>query len=415
MFKHVKRKLTILYSFSLLFFLILFIVLLYFFISNEIASKDEEELRRFFSNERHEFIEELYEHNEPEPELEFDPQRKIFFYVFSESNKLQFGEETLEGFSSFIKDYYVNKENSDWKTMTDEWNGTHFMLIKEPLPFHNGHYGTVYIGMDITSEKHLIQNLTWILIALTLLFSVLFGLLGYYFAGQAMKPIGKAFDSQRKFVSDASHELRTPLSVFYSSIDLLMREEKQNLSPFGQEVLEDVKSETEIMNRLINDLLLLARSDNQQFTIERKELNLSVLLRSIGEKVTRTVPKDIEFKILIEDEIYLNGDEVRIQQLVYILLENAFRYTSKGFVMLTLKKQGDFIVLTIEDSGAGIKKENLPHIFERFYRGDVSRVRDGSGLGLSIARTIVDAHHGEINVKSEPGEGTQFTIVFMDK
>ncbi len=411
MFKHVKRKLTILYSFSLLFFLILFIVLLYSFISNEIASKNEEELRNFFSKERHDFIEEFYEHDEAG--LEFDPQRKIFFYVFSESNELVFGEETLKGFSSFIKDYYV--KNSDWKTMTDKWNGTHFMLIKEPLPFRNGHYGTVYIGMDITSEKHLIQNLTWVLIALTLMFSVLFGLLGYYFAGQAMKPIGKAFDSQRKFVSDASHELRTPLSVFYSSIDLLMREEKQNLSPFGQEVLEDVKSETEMMNRLINDLLLLARSDNQQFTIERKKLNLSVLLRSIGEKVTRTVPKDIEFKILIEDEIYLIGDEVRIQQLVYILLENAFRYTYKGFVMLTLKKQGDSIVLTIEDSGAGIKKENLPHVFERFYRGDVSRVRDGSGLGLSIAKTIVDAHHGEINVKSEPGEGSQFTIAFMDK
>ena len=101
-----------------------------------------------------------------------------------------------------------------------------------------------------------------------IVFSILFAWAGNFFAGQAMKPIQKSFQTQRKFVSDASHELRTPLSIFYSSVDILSREEKENLSPFGQEVLEDIKNETEMMNKLLNDLLFLARNDQDHVELE---------------------------------------------------------------------------------------------------------------------------------------------------
>ncbi len=413
MFKHVKKKLTLLYTFSLLFLLILFITVLYFFISHEVEHNEQKELSHFLNKEKHEIIEDYYENEHFE--LEFDPHKKIFFYVYSETNQLLLGEETLKGLSNKIGQ--LNRENvySDSEIMTDTWDDTHFTMIKETLSLDDNQYATVYVGMDTTNEKHFIQSITWILLGLTVLFSLLFGFMGNYFAGQAMKPISKAFDSQRKFVSDASHELRTPLSIFYSSIELLMREEKESLSPFGQEVLQDMKLESEMMNKLISDLLFLARSDNSHLEIDKKKINLTLLMNSLKRRISSSVPPNIDFLVDLEDDIIFYGDEFRIQQLVYILIDNAFRYTKEGKVKLALQKQNDSIKLTIEDSGTGISETDLPHIFDRFYRGDKSRVRDGSGLGLSIAKSIVTAHEGKIFAKSELGVGTLFTVVFKYK
>ena len=147
--------------------------------------------------------------------------------------------------------------------------GTFHLLVKNYSLSYNGKtIGQVIIGTDITDERHLIKNIIWILLLLMTVFSILFAWAGNFFAGQAMKPIQKSFQAQRKFVSDASHELRTPLSIFYSSVDILSREEKENLSPFGQEVLEDIKNETEMMSKLLNDLLFLARNDQDHIELE---------------------------------------------------------------------------------------------------------------------------------------------------
>lgn len=406
MFNQVKRRLTVVYTLSLVSLLVLFIGILYLLISHEINAKEEEQLIGYFDKEKSDFLEDLYESEHHG--IEYDPNRTIFYYVLNHQKEFVYGEENIRGFYRWVGNIPIT--NAD-QAERIQWEDKHLLVEIHPL----GSNGFVVLGMDITSEKHLIQKITWTLIALTVFFSLIFAYLGYYLAGQAMKPIKTAYHKQEKFVSDASHELRTPLSIFYSSIDLLKSEESRNMSPLGIEVLHDLQTEAQLMNRLVNDLLLLARSDTNQLTMEMKEVNLSELLTSIYKRFLRKKPANIIFAQKIEPEIFLVCDETRIQELVYILLDNAFKYTNEGTVKLTLTLKSAGKIITVEDSGCGIAQENLPFIFDRFYRTDASRAKGGSGLGLSIAKSIVEAHGGKIFVQSTLGKGSVFTVTIKDK
>ncbi|WP_147535753.1 sensor histidine kinase [Bacillus marasmi] len=440
-FNRVKSKLNLLYTGSLLFILIIFIIVLYLLISGAIKKQEIEQLDRFYEEEKHEFIEDIYEnrservnkehegeeehddreykasgnsHEHELDQLEYDPDRGIFYYVFDKNHYLVKGEEAVSGLARYI--YRNNLHLKSSKMINEiEWEKSHLLIISYSLQDGQNQIGSVTIGLDVTDEKHLIQNIIWILLLLTLMFSLLFAFAGNFFAGQAMKPILRAFNTQKKFVSDASHELRTPLSIFYSSIDVLSSEERENLSPFGKEILEDVKNESEMMNKLLNDLLFLARNDQGNFELEIEELDLSLLLSTLMNRFRRIVPSHLSLEESIQTGIVMKGDKVRIQQLLYILLDNAMRYTKEGKISCSLTNHGREIVLSIKDTGPGIPQDEIIHIFDRFYRADSSRKRDGSGLGLSIAKTIVDAHSGKIEVKSEIGVGTEFMIKFIKK
>ncbi|WML40065.1 HAMP domain-containing sensor histidine kinase [Neobacillus sp. OS1-2] len=408
MFNQLKTKLTLLYTLSLLCLLLLFIGVLYLLISHEINEKELDELQVYFNKEKWDFIEDLDERDHHG--LKFDPNRRIFYFVFNQQDELVYGEETVRDLSSWVVKGISSKgESFTWRT---EWKQNHLLLVKKPLMSNGDSRGFVVIGMNITGEQHLIQNITWTLFILTLFFSLLFAFLGYYFAGQAMKPIKNSYLKQEKFVSDASHELRTPLSIFYSSVDLLMREEKDRLSTFGQEVLEDVKKEAMLMSNLINNLLVLARSDKKEWMLEMKEVNLSRLAASVYTRFSRKMINPIQFNQKIQKDVYIVCDEMKIQQLLYILLDNAFRYTKEGKVTLSLKAINSKIFLAVEDTGCGIAGNDLPYIFDRFYQADLSRGKGGSGLGLSIAQTIVNAHGGTIQAESTVGSGTILTVIF---
>lgn len=411
MFNQVNTKLTFIFTLSLLCLLIAFIGLLYYFISLEINEQEEKELSSYFDKEKNDFIEDLYE-NEHHG-LEYDPNRTIFYYVYNQQKEFIYGEETVQSLSSWIEKNAFFDADSFTKKI--DFKQHHLIIVKKPLKTNGYSHGFVILGMDVTGEKHLIQNITWTLFALTLLFSLIYAFLGYHFAGQAMKPIKNAFHKKEQFVSDASHELRTPLSIFYSSIDLLTIEEKENLSSSGQEVLQEMKTEASLMNNLINNLLILARSDKNQLPWNMKELNLSELLTSICQRFSRIVPNTIRFEQNIQGDVYFTCDEVRIQQLLYILLDNALRYTKTGKIKATLKFKTEKIIITVEDTGCGIAPNDLPYIFGRFYQANVSREKGGTGLGLSIANTIVTAHGGNIYASSNEGAGSVFTVMFAEK
>ncbi len=214
------------------------------------------------------------------------------------------------------------------------------------------------------------------------------------------------FRAQQRFVADISHELRTPLTTIRGNVDLMRR-----MKSMDEESLNAIQAESDRMTRMVGDLLLLVQADAGQ-TIRREHVELDTLLLEVYRQM-RPIAEGIELSIGEEDQVSVMGDTDRLKQLLLNLVDNACKYTPKGGrVILGLRRAEGWAVLTVTDTGIGIPAQDLPHIFERFYRVDKARSRaaGGAGLGLSIVQWIVQAHGGKIGVQSEPNKGTTFTI-----
>ncbi len=216
------------------------------------------------------------------------------------------------------------------------------------------------------------------------------------------------FEKQEQFVSDASHELKTPLTVIDSYVHLLKRWGHRKPEVMD-EAIEALSSETERMKSLIQQLLTLAKdaSDGQ---VKLEKIDVIALCRSTVERFRQTYEREIDVQTLTP-QVYAMVDEQKIKQVLYILLDNALKYSADK-VTVQVRSQEDTVNVTVEDRGQGIPAKDIPHIFDRFYRVDKTRSREsgGTGLGLSIARSLVRAHHGEISVQSEEHRGSVFTV-----
>ncbi|NOZ48503.1 MAG: HAMP domain-containing protein [Chloroflexi bacterium] len=216
------------------------------------------------------------------------------------------------------------------------------------------------------------------------------------------------FEKQKRFSGDISHELRTPLTTILGNISLLKRADTLPANE-KQEMLAETEVEAQRMRRLISDLLLLAQEDTDM-VMPRKRVELDTLMLNVYRQIKRHAAH-IEINIVHEDQAVVMGDADRLRQLLVNLLNNAVQYTpAGGKIELGLQCLGEQAQITISDTGQGIATEDLPHIFDRFYRADKARTHGGTGLGLSIVRWVVDAHHGEIDVESTPGNGTTFHV-----
>jgi len=214
------------------------------------------------------------------------------------------------------------------------------------------------------------------------------------------------FRAQQRFIADFSHELRTPLTTIRGNMDLMRR-----MKSIDEESLNAMQAESDRMTRMVGDLLLLAQADAGQ-TIRREKVELDTLLLEVYRQM-RPIAEGIELGIGEEDQVIVMGDADRLKQLLLNLVDNACKYTPKGGkVTLGLSCAEGWARLSVADTGIGIPAQDLPHIFERFYRVDKARSRTagGAGLGLSIVQWIVQAHGGKIGVQSEPGQGTTFTV-----
>lgn len=217
----------------------------------------------------------------------------------------------------------------------------------------------------------------------------------------------KNYEKQQQFVSDASHELRTPLTVIESYARLLQRWGKKDPARL-EEAIHAIAEEAERMKGLTEQMLALATGEPDRI-LELSRIQLQTLAEQTAKKLEQAYERKLHVRA--EEECIVIGDEPRLKQLLFILCENALKY-SEDDVIISLKNHPASVEMRVTDKGMGIPKKDLPHIFERFFRVDKARSRQtgGSGLGLSIAKAIVDAHKGEIGVTSEEGAGTTFTV-----
>ena len=231
----------------------------------------------------------------------------------------------------------------------------------------------------------------------------------YFLVSAMIRPVQEAFDRQRQFVWDASHELKTPLAVIGSNAQVLTGEIGEN------EYLGYILSEVKRSDELLKNLLTLARMDKGTVKAQLRDMDLSQAVLSVALPFESTAfEAGKRFEIDVPDGIRCQGDEQMLQQLTVILLSNALKYSEEhGRIALSLEQKGRSCELRVCNDGAGISPEDQKRIFDRFYRADTSHNREteGFGLGLSIAKTIVDAHHGTIRVSSEPDAETIFTVI----
>ena len=226
---------------------------------------------------------------------------------------------------------------------------------------------------------------------------------------QSFERLEKLFGAQRRLLADVSHELRTPLTTIRGNIDLM-----SHMGELDPESVDIIKDELQRMTRLVGDLLLLARADGGSIPLRRHVIELETILLDVYRQVQPLIQANEVNLVLGEiTPVRIQGDPDKIKQLILILVDNAIKYTpANGEVTLTLTSDEKFTYFKVEDTGPGIPEEHLPYLFDRFYRVDRARSRalGGSGLGLSIAKWVTEAHHGRISVTSNIGIGSTFTV-----
>lgn len=239
------------------------------------------------------------------------------------------------------------------------------------------------------------------------------GMLSYYLALRTLRPIEEAHQAQSRFTADASHELRTPITAMRSEIEVALMDPKLTLEDAKVQLKSNVE-ELEKLTALSEGLLQLAHTDNSSLQTEAVPA-LSIAEDALARVVPQTKRHNVTVKHTISPGAMVQAEQVSATEALVTLLDNAIKYSpAKSTVNLKVRTDQKSVAFTVSDNGPGIAESELPHIFDRFYRADSSRTKQGVsgyGLGLAIAKSIVDAHHGSLKVKSTVGKGSTFTML----
>src|SRR5437868_7603290 len=270
--------------------------------------------------------------------------------------------------------------------------------------------GVLQVAQPISWVNDSLSRLTRQLVLASVVGIVLGALASLVMALRSLRPISRAFQRQREFVADASHELRTPLTLIRTNVEAWLRRANGANRAYAMSIVEEVEQ----LSRIVGDLTTLALADAKQLRIDREPVELNDVVRDL---MTQTEPlaeeRGVRLRPDLNGGVRVEADLLRVRQLLLILIDNAMTHTpSGGEVSVGVIRRDGRARVTVADNGDGIPSEDLPHIFERFYRADKARTREngGSGLGLAIAKWIVDAHNGEIVVKSAEGKGTEVAV-----
>ena len=329
----------------------------------------------------------------------------------------------------------------------------HLRVLNVPLQAGGRPIGTLQVAASMTMVDTTRQSLVQTLLVIALAAILFSAVLSWFFTGQALSPLvsitesalnisnaedlslrvpqrgpsndemgrmvtafnatlgrlEQLFTSQQRFLADVSHELRTPLTVIKGNVALMRR-----MKTMDTESMDSIEDEADRLTRLVGDLLLETQAESGKLPLNFAPIEMDTLLLEVFKEMRILARERVQLKLTGIDQIMVNGDRDRLKQVLINLISNAIKYTPQGGqVFLSMEKLGENLRLIVRDTGQGIPAEDLPHIFERFYRAEKSRTRSkigGFGLGLSIAYWIVDHHGGRIEVDSAEGAGTTFAI-----
>jgi len=275
--------------------------------------------------------------------------------------------------------------------------------------------------MEISDDELITEVQSRTLISLGIVNGVILlvsGGLGYFLAGKTLRPIRQMVLEQNRFISDASHELKTPLTSLKSAFEVFLRDKKPRLND-AQELIQESLLDVNRLEHLSESLLSLAQSEKPHDPHIMTKVNLKKNIESIIKKVQALAQKkQIKITEALED-LSTVADQYSLSEIWMILLDNAIKYSpKKSKIMVTLKKSGNYAEVHFSDQGIGISKKESEHIFDRFYRADSARSKQGGngfGLGLAIAKKILKHHSGSISAKNNSPKGTTFIVKLLIK
>lgn len=289
-------------------------------------------------------------------------------------------------------------------------DGTPVRLLTYSVPVESG-YGLLQMGKPIGAQMRVLQQLTSGLLLVGAISILLLGIGSWWMAGRSLRATQNAWDMQQAFVANASHELRTPLTLMRASAEVAQRITQPN--PQQASLMKNIVEEVDHMTQLVEDLLLLSRLDAHQLKIEKRPVDLAALISELARHFEPLAnANQVTFLHRVSSGKVL-ADATRLRQIIIILLDNALRHTpARGKIIIQSSVEGRNQRIDVSDNGEGIAPQHLAHLFERFYQVENARSKEqkGNGLGLSIAKSLLELQDGQISITSQLGQGTSIHI-----
>lgn len=416
MFDKLRLKLTIIYTgiFSLL--VVMIVTGCIILLGHSVLTHEKQEMRELIIHEGEEFVASgelpVSKHSiEVGRELAYMLQPGSDMLLHDQVSGSPVGQQLL----ALRREWPQHDRKVKWVTLRDANDRLWIYLIgRDQILDGNASVATLYMFKDLSDYYYEEKGEILWLVLMSLFFICCGAGVGYYLAGRSIKPIREMFKRQREFVADASHELRTPLTVMGIAAEGMEGDTDSNFSEFTVDTLKTMRIEIKRMNNLVAALLSLARNDAGAGDLKLEQVNFNVLFeQTLGTLSMLAEQKGLKLEQrLAQERLIIWGDRMRLEQLLTILVDNAIKYSARGTVTVSALRQNRQLVIKVEDEGIGIDTQDIERIFERFYRVDKARTRaeGGFGLGLPIAKLIVEQHQGTIEVESKKNGGSSFIV-----